>query len=96
MAVDSGVSAIVIGEDQLKAVTAKNPRIKYEVAGGAHVSNMGGKSSGACTDAGLLLKLTDQATGVNKALLGVPRLVNVGNRVVFEAGNNYIEKQHHR
>ena len=42
MAVDSGASATVIGEHQVKAVTAKNPRhnIEYEVADGTHIENM--------------------------------------------------------
>ena len=93
MAVDSGASATVIGEHQVKAVAAKNPRpdIKYEVADGTHISNMGEQSFGACIDAGTLLKLTAQVTEVNQALLSDSRLVNVGNRVVFEAGNSYVE-----
>ena len=35
---------------------------------------------GACTDDGTLLKLKGQVTEVNKALLSVARLLNVGNR----------------
>ena len=93
MAVDSGASAPVIGEHQVRAVMAKNPRpdIKYEVADGTHIANLGEKNFGACTDDGTLLRLNAQVTEVNKALLSVARLVNVGNRVVFEKDGSYIE-----
>ena len=45
MVVESGASATVIGEHQVRAITAKNPRpdIKYEVADGTHIANMGEK-----------------------------------------------------
>ena len=52
MAVDSGASATVIGENMARAVEAKNPRpdTKYGVADGTHISNLGEKAFGACTD----------------------------------------------
>ena len=86
MAVDSGASATVIGEHQVRAVTAENPRpdVKYEVADGTHIANLGEKTFGACTDGGTALKLNAQVTEVNKALLSVARLVGVGKRVVFD------------
>ena len=92
MAVDSGASATVIGEHQVRAVAARNPRpdIKYEVADGTHIANMG-KTFGACTDDGAILRLNAQVTEVNKALLSVAKIVSVGNRVVFEKGGSYIE-----
>ena len=58
MAVVSGASATLIGENMVRAVEAKNPRpdIKYEVADGTHISNLGEKYFGACTDDGTLLR----------------------------------------
>ena len=93
MAVDSGASATVIGEHMVKAVEAKNPRpdIKYEVADGTHIANMGEKSFGACTDDGTLRRLNAQVTEVNRALLSVSKLVNAENRVVFGTESSYIE-----
>ena len=43
MPVDSGAGATVIGEHQVKAVAAIDPRpdIKYEVADGSHIPNLG-------------------------------------------------------
>ena len=43
MTVDSGAGATVVGNEMIKAVSAINPRrdIKYEVADGSHIPNMG-------------------------------------------------------
>ena len=43
MAVDSGVTETVIGEDMAKALQAKNarPDVKYDLADGSHIPHLG-------------------------------------------------------
>ena len=84
---------MVIGEDMVKSAEAINPRpdIKYEVADGTHICNLGEKAFGACTDDGTLLKLRAQVTEVNKALLSVHKVISAGNKVVFDEDGSYIE-----
>ena len=93
MSVDSGAGATVVGENMIKAVSAINPRpdIKYEVADGSHIPNMGEKDFAAFTDCGSLRRITAQVTEVNKALLSVARLVQSGHRAVFDPAMSYIE-----
>ena len=93
MAVDSGASFTVIGEDMVKAVTAQNarPDIKYEVADGSHIPHLGEKQFNAFTECVLLRRLSAQVAEVNKALLSVSRIVQAGNRVVFDSDGSYIE-----
>ena len=77
----------------VKAVPARNarPDVKYEVADGSHILHLGEKEFSAYTDSGSLRRLNTQVTGVNKALLSVPRIVKAGNRVVFDDDGSYIE-----
>ena len=93
LAVDSGASETVIGEEMVKAVTAKNvkPDLKYEVADGSQIPHLGEKEFEAYTEAGLWRNMTAQVTEVNKALLSVSRMVKAGNRVVFDSDGSYIE-----
>ena len=92
MAVDSGASATVIGEEMVKAVSAQNIRhdVKYEVADGSHIPHMGEKRLNAYTDESLSRDLVAQVTEVNKALLSVSKIVRAGNRVVFDSAGSYI------
>ena len=93
MIVDSGASATVVGEEMVKAVAASNvrPDVKYEVADGSHIPHLGEKQFSAVTEDGLLRKMSVHVTEVNKALLSVSRIVNAGNRVVFDSDGSYIE-----
>ena len=90
---DSGASVTVIDEDQVRAVTASNarPDVKYEVADGSQIPNLGEKAFGAVTDNGLFRNMSAQVADVNKALLSVSRIVKAGNRVVFDSDGSYIE-----
>ena len=45
----------------------------------------------ALTDDGTTNRMTAQVTEVKKALLSVAKIVQAGNRVVFENNHNYIE-----
>ena len=93
LAVDSGASVTVIGEDQVRAVTATNarPDVKHEVADGSQIPNLGEKAFSAVTDNGLFRNMSAQVADVNKALLSVSRIVKAGNRVVFDSEGSYIE-----
>ena len=93
MMVDSGASVTVINEDMVKAVEASDakPHVKYEVADGSLIDNMGQKTCMAITDDGVTNQMTAQVTEVKKALLSVAKIVQAGNRVVFENNNNFIE-----
>ena len=93
MAVDSGAGATVVGENMIQAVSAINPRpdIKYAVADGSHIPNMGETYFAAFTDCGSLRRITAQVTEVSKALLSVAKLVQSCHRAVFDPALSYIE-----
>ena len=93
MTVDSGAGATVVSDQHIKAVSAVNPRpeIKYEVADGSHIPNLGGKDFAAYTDCGSLRRITAQVTEVNKVLLSAAKLVQSGHRAVFDPTLSYIE-----
>ena len=97
LAVDSGATETVIGEDMLKSVhlresAASRRGVKYEVANGVQIPNLGEKAFGGYTDQeGFSRKITAQVCEVNKALLSVYKLVKAGNRVVFDPEGSYIE-----
>ena len=95
MVVDSGASVTVINSEMAQAVTATEPKphVKYEVADGSLIENMGQKTFNAVTDCGVLHKMTAQVTDVKKALLSVGKLVKSGNRMVFDEGNCFIENK---
>ena len=93
MMVDSGASVTVINNDMVKAVSAQDakPHVRYEVADGSLIENMGRKTFNAVTNCGVFHKMTAEVTDVHKALLSVIKLVKSGNRVVFAEGDCYIE-----
>ena len=93
MMVDSGASVTVINEDMVRAVNASDarPNVKYEVADGSLIENMGQTTFMVVTDTGVTNQMTAQVTEVKKALLSVAKIVQAGNRVVFDSNNNYIE-----
>ena len=99
LAVDSGATETVIGEDMLKSVSlresaASRRGVKYEVANGVQIPNLGEKAFGGFTDGeGLSRRITAQVCEVNKALLSVHKLVKAGNRVVFDQDGSYIEER---
>ena len=95
MIVDSGASVTVINNDMAKAVCATDakPNVRYEVADGSLIENMGQKTFNAVTNCGVLHRMTAQVTDVKKALLSVAKLVKSGNRVVFDEGNCFIENK---
>ena len=96
LAVDSGASETVIGEDMLTSVATKEGPaskrgVQYEVANGVRIPNLGEKHFQGYTEEGLPRNLKAQVCDVNKALLSVSKLVHMGNAVVFDGEGSYIE-----
>ena len=96
LAVDSGASETVIGEDMLAGVETKEGLasrrgVQYEVANGVRIPNLGEKKFRGFTEEGLQRSMKAQVCEVNKALLSVNKLVQSGNRVVFDETGSYIE-----
>ena len=96
MAVDSGATETVIGEDMLRNIDIKEGDalrrgVEYEVASGELIPNLGEKQFVRVSDNGDVRRLTAQVCSVNKALLSVKKIVQTGNRVVFDPEGSYIE-----
>ena len=96
MAVDSGATETVVGEDDLTSVELKEGAASkrgtvYEVANGVQIPNLGEKKFVAFTEEGSMRSLTAQVCEVNKPLLSVRKVIAGGSRVVFDAEGSYIE-----
>lgn len=65
--------------------------VKYEVADGTLIPNLGEKRFKAVTEEGHEKGMVAQVCGVSKPLLSVRRMVEHGNTVVFQKGGGYIE-----
>jgi len=98
MAVDSGATETVIGEHMLCGIEtvegeACKKGVQYEVASGTLIPNLGEKKFIAVGEGGEMRKMKAQVCEVNKALLSVKRVLQAGNRVVFEKSGSYIEDE---
>ena len=96
MTVDSGASETVIGVNMLDGVEIRDGELKkrgvvYEVANGVRIPNLGEKRFIGISDEEISRKITAQVCDVNKPLLSVRKLVDNGNRVVFDKDGSYIE-----
>ena len=96
LAVDSGATETVLAPDMLSNIsTEEGPStkkgVRYEVASGDHIMNLGQKRFVGHTEDGEARGLTAQVCDVNKALLSVRRMVATGHRVVFEPTGSYIQ-----
>ena len=65
--------------------------VKYEVANGQLIPNLGQKTSAGENKEGVRRALTGQVADVNKSLLSVRRCLQAGNRVVFDPKGSYVE-----
>ena len=66
----------------------------YTTADGTPVHNEGEKTLTMCTPDGQHLRqMTFQVAAVNKALGSVSKIVNNGNRVIFDMDGSYIENK---
>ena len=98
MAVDSGATETVVGEDMIKGVETKQGEatrrgVQYEVASGELIPNLGEKSFVAYGEQGQVRAIKAQVCEVNKALLSVSRMVRAGNKVVFSGSGSYVEDE---
>ena len=98
MAVDSGAIETVLGENDVASVEVKEGLaykrgVKYEVANGTVIPNLGEKKFQGVTEEGVANSLTAQVCDVNKALLSVRKMTKAGNKVVFDDGASYIENK---
>ena len=96
LAVDSGATETVIGENILKSIDllegmAYKRGVKYEVANGIRIPNLCEKKFNGFTEDGMAREITAQVCEVNKPLLSVSKIVAAGNRVVFDPDGSYIE-----
>ena len=96
LAVDSGATETVLGEEMLATVETKpglacKRGVEYEVATGEKNPNLGEKKFVGYSSEGLARKMTTQICEVNKALLSVRRVASAGNRVVFDDSGSHIE-----
>ena len=103
LAVDSGASETVISEDMLPNIPIKQGDgsrrgVPYEVANGVRIPNLGEKEFQGYSEEGTVRSITTQVSEVNKGLLSVRKVVEAGNRVVFDSKGSYIEdkKTHER
>ena len=99
LAVDSGASESVVPQSLPVSVpTVDGPASKrgvmYEVASGHQIANEGEKRFCALAEEGVPKQLTLQVCDVNQGLLSVAKLVQAGNRVVFdEDDSSFIENK---
>ena len=96
MAVDSGATETVINEDMLKSIEikagdAQKRGVQYEVASGELIPNLGEKKFMGVSESGDARTITAQVCDVNKALLSVRKIVQAGNRVIFDPQGSYVE-----
>jgi hypothetical protein len=96
MNVDSGASETVITEEAVQFLPleegeAKKRGVKYEVADGTLIPNLGERNFVAVAEQGQKRRMKPQVSEVNKNLLSVRRATAAGNRVVFEEDYGYIE-----
>ncbi len=93
---DSGASETVIHEEmvgqvEVKEGSASRRGVKYEVANGVRIPNLGEQKFSGTSDEGIQRTLTAQVCDVNKALLSVKKVVAAGNNVVCDQESSYIE-----
>lgn len=96
IAVDSGATETVVGEDMLTGVRTEigdacRRGVQYEVASGTLIPNLGEKRFVAVGEGGEIRKMIAQVCEVNKPLLSVKRMTQAGNRVVFDSEGSYVE-----
>ena len=95
-ATDSGASETVAPEDILTSMDlaegdAQKEGVRYEVADGTLIRNLGDRSYVAMSEEGSLRNMKVQVCDVNQPLLSVRRVTQAGNRVVFEEHGGSIE-----
>ena len=98
MAVDSGATESVVGEEMLTNVEIKEGEatrrgVQYEVASGSLIPNLGEKKFVAVDEQGVERSMTVQVCDVNKPLLSAHKIVQAGNKVVLSKRGRYVEDE---
>ena len=75
----------------IKDTPASRAGLKYRAAIGTPIDNLGEKSIQGVTKQGNKVGMTFQIADVTKPLGAVRAMLAAGNKVVFEAGNSYIQ-----
>ena len=96
LTVDSGASETVLEKNALPTVElhegpAKKKGVRYEVANGQILDNLGEKQFRGLTDEGTPKGLTAQVCDVNKNLLSVSRALRNNNCVLFHPLGSFIQ-----
>ena len=65
--------------------------MKYEVANGVQIPNLGEGRFVGITEDGVARSMAAQICAVNKTLMSVSKVVSKGNRVVFDDDGSYIQ-----
>ena len=82
----------------IKQEDASRRGVQREVANGVCIPNLGEQKFQGYSEEGTVRSITTQVCEVNKGLLSVRKVVEAGNRVVFDSTGSYIEdkKTHER
>ena len=94
---DSGASETVMSEDTLSGVidiregAACKRGVHYQCADGMDIPNLGERKFVGFTEDGTAKAITAQICAVNQTLMSVGKMVDCGNRVVFDDAGSYIE-----
>ena len=96
MTVDSGASETVVGDgmimsSEVREGPASRRGVEYEMANGVRIPNLGEQRFVAHTLEGHQRNIKAQVCDVTKPLLSVRRMVETGNRVVFDKDGSYVE-----
>ena len=65
--------------------------VKYEVANGVQIPNLGERKFVGVTEEGIAREMTARICAVNKSLMSVSKIARAGNRVIFDSEGSYIE-----
>ena len=65
--------------------------MQYEVANGVRIPNHGEKKFQGYSEEGTVRSITTQVCEVNNGVPSVSKVVEAGNRVVFDSTGSYIE-----
>ncbi len=95
-AVDSGASETVVGEDMLEKVPTKKGEasrrdVRYEVANGVRIPNLGDNKLKGHASEWMARNLAAQVCEVSRALLSARKVVQAGNKLVFDSDGSLIE-----
>lgn len=99
LVIDSGAAETVIPNNwftnhKVEESAGSRSGVYYTTADGTPVHNEGEKTLTMCTpDGNHMRQMTFQVAAVNKALGSVSKIVNNGNRVVFDVDGSYIENK---